>query len=96
MTALTVTASLSGGKVTFAGTKASSEDFVFVAGSVINGQTIGVLDALGALMAGSYSVEGDEIVFTPSGAGTPTTAFVTNGLKDGSGVGATPMIDSSL
>ena len=96
LTALTVTASLSGGKVTFTGTKASSEDFVFVAGSVVNGQTIGVLDSLGALMAGSYSVEGDEIVFTPSGAGTPTTAFVTNGLKDNSGVGATPMIDSSL
>lgn len=95
-TALTVTASLSGGKVTFAGTKASSEDFVFVAGSVINGQTIGVLDSLGALMAGSYVVNGDEIEFTPSGAGTPTTAFVTNGLKDNSGVGATPMIDSSL
>ena len=93
---MTVTASLSGGKVTFTGAKASTEDFVFVAGSVVNGQTIGVLDSLGALMAGSYSVNGDEIVFTPSGAGTPTTAFVTNGLKDNSGVGATPMIDSSL
>ena len=96
LTALTVTASLANGKVTFTGVKASSEDFVFVAGSVINGQTIGVLDALGALMAGSYSVDEDKIVFTPSGAGTPTTAFVTNGLKDNNGVGATPMIDSSL
>lgn len=96
LTALTVTASLANGKVTFTGVKASSEDFVFVAGSVINGQTIGVLDALGALMAGSYSVDEDKIVFTPSGAGTPTTAFVTNGLKDNNGVGATPMVDSSL
>jgi len=96
LTALTVTASLSGGKVTFAGAKASSEDFVFAAGSVINGQTIGVLDGNGALMAGSYSVNGDEIVFTPSGTGTPAKAFVTSGLKDNSGVGATPMIDADL
>ena len=96
LTALTVTASLSVGKVKFVGTKASSEAFVFVAGSIVNGQTIGVLDALGALMAGSYSVNGGEIEFTPSGEGTPTTAFVTNGLKDNNGVGATPMIDSSL
>lgn len=92
---LTVTASLSSGKVTFAGTKASGEDFVFVAGSIVNGQTIGVLDSSDVLLEGTYAVNGDKIEFTPS-AGTPATAFVTSGLKDNSGVGATPMIDASL
>lgn len=95
-TELTVVASLSAGKVTFTGTKESGSSFTFVESSVVSGQTIGVLDANGDLMAGSYAVSGDDIVFTPSGDGTPTSAFVTSGLKDNSGIGATPMIDNSL
>ena len=94
LTALTVAIASSGSGVTFTGTKASSEDFVFVAGSIVNGQTIGVLDENEDLMPGSYSVNDNVITFTPSEEGTPTTAFVTNGLKDNNGVGATPAIET--
>lgn len=96
LTALTVAIAESSGNIIFTGTKTSGEDFVFVAGSIVNGQTIGVLDENNALMAGSYSINDNAITFTPSGTGTPTTAFVTNGLKDNNGVGATPVIDDSL
>ena len=99
---LTVTASYAGGKVTFTGAKDSGASFVFASGSVIDGQTIGVLDANGALVDGTYAVgttasTSPTIVFTPSAeAETPASAFVTGGLKDSFGVGATPMIDTSL
>ena len=99
---LTVTASYAGGKVTFTGAKDSGASFVFAKGSVIDGQTIGVLDSNGALVVGEYAVgttasASPTIVFTPSAeAETPATAFVTSGLKDSFGVGATPVIDTSL
>ena len=99
---LTVTASYSAGKVTFTGAKDSGASFVFASGSVIDGQTIGVLDANGALVDGTYAVgttasTSPTIVFTPSAeAETPASVFVTGGLKDSFGVGATPLIDTSL
>ena len=99
---LTVTASYAGGKVTFTGAKDSGASFVFASGSVIGGQTIGVLDANGDLVDGEYEAgttasASPTIVFTPSAeAETPASVFVTGGLKDSFGVGATPMIDTSL
>ena len=99
---LTVTASYSNGKVTFTGAKDSGASFVFASGSVIDGQTIGVLDANGELVDGEYEVgttasASPTIVFTPSAeAETPASVFVTSGLKDSFGVGATPLIDTSL
>lgn len=102
ITALTVTASYANGKVTFTGAKESGASFVFASGSVIDGQTIGVLDANGDLVEGEYAVgttasASPTIVFTPSAdAETPASAFVTSGLKDSFGVGATPVIDTSL
>ena len=99
---LTVTASYSAGKVTFTGAKDSGASFVFAEGSVIDGQTIGVLDANGELVDGTYAVgktasTSPTIVFTPDAeAETPASVFVTGGLKDSFGVGATPMIDTSL
>ena len=99
---LTVTASYSNGKVTFTGAKDSGASFVFAEGSVIDGQTIGVLDANGELVDGTYAVgktasTSPTIVFTPDAeAETPASVFVTGGLKDSFGVGATPMIDTSL
>ena len=99
---LTVTASYSNGKVTFTGAKDSGASFVFAEGSVIDGQTIGVLDANGELVDGTYAVgktasASPTIVFTPEAeAETPASVFVTGGLKDSFGVGATPMIDTSL
>ena len=99
---LTVTASYSAGKVTFTGAKDSGASFVFASGSVIDGQTIGVLDANGALVDGTFAVgttasTSPTIVFTPSAeAETPASVFVTSGLKDSFGVGATPLIDTSL
>lgn len=99
---LTVTVAYSNSKVTFTGAKDSGASFVFAKGSVIDGQTIGVLDSNGALVEGEYAVgttasTSPTIVFTPSAdAETPATAFVTNGLKDSFGVGATPVIDTSL
>ena len=100
--ALTVTASYSNGKVTFTGAKESGASFIFAEGSVIDGQTIGVLDANGELVDGTYAVgktasTSPTIVFTPEAeAETPASVFVTGGLKDSFGVGATPMIDTSL
>ena len=99
---LTVTASYANGKVTFTGAKVSGGTFVFAQGSVIDGDTIGVLDTNGALVKGTYVASGTAsasptIVFTPDAdAETPVSGFVTSGLKDSFGVGATPMIDSSL
>ena len=99
---LTVTASYSNGKVTFTGAKDSGASFVFASGSVIDGQTIGVLDANGALVDGTFAVgttasTSPTIVFTPDAeAETPASVFVTSGLKDSFGVGATPLIDTSL
>ena len=99
---LTVTVAYANSKVTFTGAKDSGASFVFAKGSCIDGQTIGVLDANGDLVKGEYAVgttasATPTIVFTPSAeAETPATAFVTNGLKDSFGVGATPMIDTSL
>ena len=100
--ALTVTASYSNSKVTFTGAKESGASFIFAEGSVIDGQTIGVLDSNGELVDGTYAVgktasASPTIVFTPDAeAETPATAFVTSGLKDSFGVGATPVIDTSL
>ena len=99
---LTVAISYANSKVTFTGSKESGASFVFAKGSVIDGQTIGVLDSNGALVEGEYAVgetasASPTIVFTPSAdAETPASAFVTNGLKDSFGVGATPVIDTSL
>ena len=79
-----------------------ASSFVFAKGSVIDGQTIGVLDSNGDLVEGEYAVgttasASPTIVFTPSAdAETPASAFVTSGLKDSFGVGATPVIDTSL
>lgn len=95
LTALTVTASLATGKVTFTGAKASAGDFAFIEGSINNGVTIGVFDSSDNLLEGTYTLGTKKIVFTPT-SGTPAKAFVTSGLKDNSGVGATPMIDTSL
>ena len=99
---LTVAISYANSKVTFTGSKESGASFVFAKGSCIDGQTIGVLDSNGALVKGEYTVgttasTSPTIVFTPSAdAGTPASAFVTSGLKDSFGVGATPVIDTSL
>ena len=99
---MTVAISYANSKVTFTGSKDSGASFVFAKGSVIDGQTIGVLDANGDLVVGEYAVgttasASPTIVFTPSAdAETPASAFVTNGLKDSFGVGATPVIDTSL
>jgi phi13 family phage major tail protein len=99
---LTVSVAYANSKVTFTGAKDSGASFVFAKGSVIDGQTIGVLDANGDLVKGEYAVgttasASPTIVFTPSAdAETPASAFVTNGLKDSFGVGATPLIDTSL
>ena len=99
---LTVAISYANSKVTFTGSKESGASFVFAKGSVIDGQTIGVLDANGDLVEGEYAVgttasASPTIVFTPSAeAETPASAFVTSGLKDSFGVGATPVIDTSL
>ena len=101
-TELTVIASYGNSKVTFTGAKESGASFVFAQGSVIDGNTIGVLDSNGDIVKGTYSVgttasASPTIVFTPDGeAETPASAFVTSGLKDSFGIGATPMVDPSL
>lgn len=99
---LTVIASYANSKVTFTGAKDSGASFIFAQGSIIDGQTIGVLDSNGDLVKGTYvagttASASPTIVFTPDAdAETPVSGFVTSGLKDSFGVGATPMVDSSL
>lgn len=99
---LTVIASYANSKVTFTGAKDSGASFIFAQGSIIDGQTIGVLDENGTLVKGTYvagttASASPTIVFTPDAdAEIPVSGFVTSGLKDSFGVGATPMIDSSL
>lgn len=85
------------GTITVTGTKASGEDCVFAAASVILGSTLIVTDSNGALVPGSVAVEDDEITFTPTVAFTSSdvvTVTVTNGVKDINGVSATPATDS--
>lgn len=89
--ALTVDIVKSSGKITFTGTKVSGKDFVFANGSIVNGKTIGVFDSESNLLKGTYAVNGKVITFTPA-SGTPANAFVSGGLKDNNGVGATPVI----
>lgn len=85
------------GTITVTGTKASGEDCVFAAASVILGSTLIVTDSNGALVPGSVAVEDDEIIFTPTVAFASSdvvTVTVTSGIKDVNGVSATPTTDS--
>ena len=99
---LTVTAALSEGKVILTGAKASGASFVFASSSAVLGQSIIITDASGVAVAGTLSVSttasaSPTITFTPAAdAETPAVVTVTSALKDSFGVGATPMIDTSL
>lgn len=99
---LTVTASYTNGKVTFTGAKESGASFVFAPATAKLGETIMVFDAnsdpvAGTLTVGTTASASPTIVFTPDAeAETPASVAVTSGLKDSFGIGATPMVDTSL
>lgn len=98
---LTVTASLSNGKVVLTGSKVSGGSFNFAPASAKVGDTIIVTDASGELIAGTFTFSdagtAPTITFTPDdGEGSPASVTVTSGLKDTFGVGATPMTDNDL
>lgn len=85
------------GTIVVTGTKASGEDCVFAAASVILGSSLIIADSNGDLVPGSVAVEDDEITFTPTVAFSSSdvvTVTVTNGVKDINGVSATPATDS--
>ena len=99
---LTVTAVYSNSKVTFTGAKESGASFVFAPATAKLGETIMVFDASGDPVDGTLAVSttasaSPTIVFTPEAdAETPASVAVTSGLKDSFGIGATPMVDTSL
>lgn len=98
---LTVTASASGSNVVFTGTKESGNAFTFAQATAKVGETIIIADASGEPVKGTLTFGGTgtapTITFTP-GAEEEAVASVaiTSGLKDNSGVSATPMLDTSL
>ena len=102
LSAVTVSAALSAGKLVLTGSKGSAEAFTFAQSSAIVGQTIIVIDDNGKSMAGSLAFGGTTtaptITFTKAEdeTGTITSVSVTSGLKDNNGVGVTPMIDADL
>ena len=99
---LTVTASYSNSKVTFTGAKESGASFVFAPATAKLGETVMVFDASGnpvdgTLTVGTTASASPTIVFTPDAeAETPASVAVTSGLKDSFGIGAVPMVDTSL
>lgn len=98
---LTVTASLSDGKVILTGSKVSGASFSFAPSSVKSGETVIVTDASGELVNGTFTFSSASasptITFTPGqGEETPAGVTVTSRLKDSFGVGATPMTDADL
>lgn len=77
------------------GTKADSSSFNFAAASIKLGENLIVVDAEGAVVAGSVAVgtagTAPTITFTPaSGENAIASVTVTGGLKDTNGVGVTP------
>ena len=102
LSAVTVSASLSAGKLVLTGSKGSAEAFTFAESSAIVGDTIIVTDDDGKSMAGTLAFGGTTtaptITFTKADteSGTITAVSVTSGLKDNNGVGVTPMIDADL
>lgn len=102
LSAVTVEAALSNGKLVLTGSKGTSESFTFAESSAIVGQTIVVFDDEGNSMEGTLAFGGTStaptITFTKAASedGTITAVTVTSGLKDSNGVGVTPMADNSL
>ena len=102
LSAVTVSAGLSAGKLVLTGSKGSAESFTFAQSSAIVGETIIVTDDDGKSMAGTLAFGGTAtaptITFTKADTetGVITAVSVTSGLKDNNGVGVTPMIDASL
>lgn len=97
--ALTVTAALADGVITLTGAKASGGDFVFAPASARLGDTIIIVDSNGDAVSGTVSVgttASAAPTITITCDDTPAGITVTSGLKDSFGVGATPMIDTSL
>lgn len=98
---LTITASASGDNVVLTGTKASGNAFTFAQATAKVGETILVADASGEPIKGSLTFGGTDtaptITFTPDeDENAVASVAVTSGLKDNSGVSATPMLDTSL
>ena len=102
LSAVTVSATVSNGKLILTGAKGTSESFTFAESSAIVGQTIVVFDDNGKSMEGTLAFGGSStsptITFTKatSETGTITAVTVTSGLKDSNGVGVTPMSDADL
>ena len=91
----------SNNKVIFTGAKDSGNSFAFAEATARLGDTILVLDSNGDLIDGTFTFSAagtsPTITFTPTDASdAPNSVAVTSGLKDNSGVGCTPMTDTSL
>ena len=101
LSAVTVAATISGGKLVLTGSKGTAERFTFAEASAKLGETIIVTDSSGAPVEGSLAFGGTAtaptITFTKAADANAFTAVtVTSGLKDNFGVGVTPMTDADL
>jgi len=92
--ALSITASLSEGKIVFAATKASSENAVVADSSVVLGNSVMIFNSTdGNNVSGTVAVENNTITFTPTAEpddGDEIIVTVTSAVKDIAGVGCTP------
>lgn len=101
LSAVTVAATTSAGKLVLTGSKGTSESFTFAEASAKLGETIIVTDSSGNAVAGTLAFGGTAtaptITFTKAADANAFAAVtVTSGLKDNFGVGVTPMTDSDL
>ena len=97
--ALSVTASLSNGKIVITASKESAEDAVLADTSVVLGTSVLIYNSTeNANVAGTIAVEDNKITFTPDTESVPTASdeiivTVTGGVKDISGISCTPYSD---
>lgn len=92
--ALSVTASLSNGKIVITASKESAEDAVVADSSVVLGNSVMIFNSTdGNNVSGTVAVDGNTITFTPTAEpddGDGIIVTVTSAVKDIAGVGCTP------
>lgn len=97
--ALSVTASLSNGKIVITASKESAEDAVVADSSVVLGTSVLIYNSTkNENVAGTIAVDDNKITFTPDTESIPTASdeiivTVTGGVKDIAGVSCTPYSD---
>lgn len=92
----TITQGSTKAKIKISGVKESGDDCSFSANSIILGNNL-IVTKDGEMVAGTVTVDGDEIIFTAEttfATSDVVIVTITNGVKDISGVGVTPITSS--